>query len=231
MTESPTGLRWGLVVLAGWMTGIGCDAETTSKSTPVDIVLDTSADALGASEVTAAFLAVTSIELVPCADTTSWRSLFSERVARAHTSTTATRLGVPVLDSVAGEAKTIRVGTIAPPATFFCTVRVTFGPADGDSIGMPSDRAPVGRTLWVSGRALDTAGASVDFRLTSSEARTVDLTVPRFRPGDGGKGSVVHLSRPNGRAIDGVDLRPDQIASASRIVLDRLTSASQARVE
>ena len=197
----------------------------------MDIVLESSTDALGVSSASAAYLSITGVELVPCDDagaTLDWKQLFSVRTAWAHATNTPTRLGIPALDVVAGGPRTVTLGTLAPPAITFCNVRVTFGPADADAVGMPPDHAAVGRTLWVTGRA---KGASTDFKLTTSETRSITLPVSPFRAGEHDRRSIVRLSRPGGDALAGVDLAASAIAEASGIVLDRLVDATHAEVQ
>lgn len=211
-------------VVAFLVVPVGCGDDHEHPSTTdarVNVSLDASANALGA-DVAEALLGIESIEIVPCADGGSaLRRWFGLRTAHAHSTTTATRLGVPAVADLV-TAGTRLVGVIAPPPVSFCTVRVTYGPADADAVGMPASRSVLGRTLWADGTNL---------RLTTTETRTVDIPVTPFVPGDRGRRTELHVSRGPVDALAGIDRDPSKIAETSALVLDRLVQATTARTE
>lgn len=206
----------------------GCSDDPPAPK-EVDIVLESSPGALGSADVSAAWISIETVEIVPCDDAGAfrWRDLFTIREAHAHQATTKTLLGVPVLDDLIGAARTVKLGTLEPPRVDFCKVRVTFGPADVDAIGMPANKAPVGRALWITGTE---AATPPSFKLTTTTERVAELQVPRFRPGERGTRTSVHLSRTRGDALAGVDLSSSAIAESSNTVLGRLIDATHVEV-
>ena len=219
------------LVAAGLVVPFGCGSEeetAPSGDARVDIVLDAAPDALGADATTHAYLAITSVEIVPCPTSLGnrLRRAFAIASAHAHESTTPTRLGVSFLAPLGASGSSLTVGAIAPPRTPFCSVRVALGPADGDAKGMPADRSALGRTLWFVGRTGD-----AELRLTTTAVRTIELPVPSFVPGSLGRRTVLHLGRSAGNALAGVDPDPDHIAEASALVLDRLVATLAAHTE
>ena len=215
----------------GLVVAIGCGDDDAAPATiatdaRVDITLDPTTGALGADGVTEAYVAVTSVEILPCRDAGASlleraRGLFAIRAAHAHGATTPTLLGIPALANLA-VGETLLVGSIAPPSTPFCTVRVTYGPADGDAKGMPTSKSALGRTLWV-----DAAG----FKLTTTATRSVDIAVTSFVPGSLGRRTQLHVSRAADAALASIDADPDHIAETSALVLDRLVAATAAHTE
>jgi hypothetical protein len=220
--------RWLVAGSLGLVTAVGCE-DADSKDTGVDVVLDSAPGALGAASTSAAYLSLESVEMLPCGDASAFRlrSLVAIRSAWAHDPGTPTRIGVPALDDLATATKTVKLGTLTPPESTYCSVRLKFGPADADAVGMPSDRSVVGRTLWIAGRAGD---PPTEFKLTTTETRTVEVPLPRFQAGDKGRRLTLHLSRPTGDALAGVDLAPSAIDESSRTVLDRLVGATRVEV-
>lgn len=212
-------------VVAFLVVPVGCGDDHEHPSTTdarVNITLESSASALGV-DATEALLGVTGVEIVPCADGGSaLRRAFGLRTAHAHSTTTATRLGTPAVADLVTAGTPLLVGVIAPPSVSFCSVRVTYGPADADAVGMPASRSVLGRTLWASGANL---------RLTTTETRTIDVAVTPFVPGERGRRTELHVSRSPVDALAGIDRDPAKIAETSALVLDRLVQATTARTE
>lgn len=213
-------------VVAVLVVPVGCGDDDHDHSSTTDarvnVTLEPSVSALGA-DATEALLAVTSIEIVPCeGGGSAVRRMLGLRTAHAHSTTTATRLGTPAVADLVTAGTPLLVGVIAPPAVSFCTVRVTYGPADADAAGMPASKSVLGRTLWADGPNL---------RLTTTETRTIDVAVAPFVPGERGRRTELHIARGAVDALAGIDRDPAKIAEASALVLDRLVKATTARTE
>jgi hypothetical protein len=103
----------------------------------------------------AAFVAVTGVEIVPCATdrrALRMRALLGESVAHAHSAGTPTRLGVPAVEDLLAPAAPPRVlGVLHAPPGRYCSVRVTLGPADEDALGLAAAPAMLGRSVLLSG--------------------------------------------------------------------------------
>lgn len=121
-------------------------------------------------------LTVASVELVACPSVAQrlWNELGLLGVAHAHGDSSSTRRAVPTVLSLARDAASQGYGTVAPPAGSWCSATVTFGPADADAEGLPSDGTVfVGTTL----RAQQRTG-SVTWR--SAASRSVVVAFPRL---------------------------------------------------
>jgi hypothetical protein len=148
------------------------------------------------------------------------RSLLPVRTAWAHSDSTATRLGTPLVVGLVGDAQSAdptvqwraRVG---PPPGSYCRLRVIFGPADEDADGLDAALQATGMdlrgaTLVAAGVAPPPAAGAMeagpprDFALRSAQLRTVEVP---FRATDGHQVSLV-LSRaqPTAGIVLGFDL-------------------------
>jgi hypothetical protein len=124
-----------------------------------------------------AYVAVTAIELVRCADEAAWTTRrgtwwgVGVGVAHAHGTGSPTRLGVPVvLDLLAGGDVRHEVGVLAAPPGRYCGVAITVGPADGDALGLAAAPAMQGKSTLL-------AGAAGDGRLDGACTTTVTASV------------------------------------------------------
>jgi hypothetical protein len=98
----------------------------------------------------AAFVTVTGVEIVRCAeDARRWKWT---SVAYAHTQGTPTRLGVPAVEDLLAPAPTSRtLGVLHAPPGRYCSVRITLGPADTDALGLEAAPGMLGKSALLDG--------------------------------------------------------------------------------
>ena len=97
----------------------------------------------------AAYVTVTGVEIVRCAEATSWHWT---SVAYAHTQGTPTRLGVPAVEDLLAPAPTPRtLGVLHAPPGRYCSVRITLGPADADALGLEAAPGMRGKSALLDG--------------------------------------------------------------------------------
>jgi len=147
---------------------VGVRSATTPAVYQTDLGYDISIDT--------AYLAFASAELLPCASTRAL-DLFEVGVARAHTASSPTELGVPyVLDLVAALGQEREVGVLLPPPGAYCGLVFDLAPADADAVGLPTEVDMVGRTVLVTGTLTPPGGVPRAFELSSSGEGSVELS-------------------------------------------------------
>ncbi|MEM8607540.1 MAG: hypothetical protein AAGF92_10555 [Myxococcota bacterium] len=93
------------------------------------------------------------VELIRCDNFARalWR-LFTVSRAKAHTPTTPTSLGIPlVLDLLESGGIGFVVGTIRPPPGRYCGLRVIGAPADADAVGIKNNDEMLDRSVLLTG--------------------------------------------------------------------------------
>lgn len=148
----------------------------------------------------AAFVAVTGVELVPCA-TDKRRfglgDLFGEAVAHAHSHGTPTSLGVPAVEDLLAPTATPReLGVLHAPPGRYCSVRVTVGPADHDALGLAAAPTMLGLSALLSG--------SIDSTCARSQTIEAALAAPIEVSADALEATLV-LRIDAATLLDGVD--------------------------
>jgi hypothetical protein len=128
------------------------------------------------------------------------RRLAGPSPARAHTTGSPTKLGVPHVVDLTSPAE-VEAGVLEPPAVGFCSVRLVLSPADGDAVGLP-DAGFVGLTARVAGTVdgAPLAGAS-DGTVTVWPSLDVPLVLDAAR-----REATVRVVLGDGRLLDGLDL-------------------------
>jgi hypothetical protein len=117
---------------------------------------------------------VSEIELIECTDTTTaLLHIIAIPSAEAHSTTTPLRLGVPHVIDVSSTSSTSNlVGRLRPPPGSYCSVRLSFGPADSDTLGLSTSSALFNRTITVEGRK-----NGVPFSFTTGATYSVEATL------------------------------------------------------
>ncbi len=93
------------------------------------------------------YISMSDLEIVRCEQPVArwhWPSLIGE--AHAHTTSSPTKIGSPVVEDVLSYNQ-FTVGTLAPPPARYCSVKGHFGPADLDATNLPRDFSMVGKTF------------------------------------------------------------------------------------
>ena len=135
-----------------------------------------------------AFVALSSVELLPCPEPAAWRwlrELSPVGTAYAHSASSPRQLGTPHVSTLErGDGEALELGTLRPPPGRYCWMHLVFSPADADAEGLPADGSMEGRTLVLEGEVLAAdSQAPSPFRVESSglinvELPLVELTLP-----------------------------------------------------
>lgn len=224
----------GALLLAPSLLVGGCVSETR-PGLEVTLTLGVGAPAEGGCNAAAALpefedvngervtfsalhVALGGAELVPCAaDALLHRTgELLVPVARAHSETTPTRLGTPlVVDVLDAEARALPWGTLRPPPRRYCALRVSALPADEDAQYAPGDGAMLGRTL--RGAGVRAAGDEA-LELSSTAAFDVDLPLDAALL-DAGDQVTLHVCLARGNWLEGGDLEADSRDDLARAAL------------
>lgn len=132
-------------------------------------------------EATHLHLAVASLELVECPTALQQAASAVEALflgtAYAHSTGTPLYLGVPhVIDAARTSSVEQTIGVLEPPPGRYCKLRVAFGPADADAVGLDANMmdSTVGRTMVM--RGLDwSEGQAVPLSLESKIRTQVEV--------------------------------------------------------
>ena len=153
-------------------------------------------------------VAMKAVELRLCPQSASYenkvRSFFELKSAYAHTSSSPTQLGVPVVWNVIQNVNPVLpVGSLQPPGGSYCAAVVTFGAADSDAIGLQEAPWMRAKTLVVKGSYARAGNVARAFEVTASfssdvqKGVTLDLSLPQSR--------VLSIGVPPARLFDGVE--------------------------
>ncbi len=143
-----------------------------SKEEGLTLRMSARVDAVPAG-LTEGFVTVSSVELFPCAASSSlWRHVNPISTAWAHETSKPTFIGTPTVVSLTSTAP-IPLGTFTPPPGQWCRVRVRFAPADGDAIGGPADAGMLGHTVVLRTASSSTVDDSTDALETAFPAVTL----------------------------------------------------------
>jgi hypothetical protein len=127
--------------------------------------------------LTSAHVAVEALELRACPETTLARAvrLLGPSVARAHTTASPLRIGVPVVvDGLSDEP--LRPGTFRPTPGAYCGLSGMLATPDHDALGADPD-APLHAAVELSGERLDQNGEVLSsFSLRSTMSVTFEWT-------------------------------------------------------
>jgi len=150
--------------------------------------------------VTRGWVTVSALEIVPC-PTSALRRVWSELgygTAHAHTASRPTRIGDPTVVSARQDAggRTL-LGTFQPPAARYCSLLITFAPADEDAALLPTEVDMVGKTLWLDGTRTPPFGTVQPFHLESAGTGIADLAL-----------GPVQLDEANLMGSQPIDLHP-----------------------
>lgn len=150
------------------------------------------------------------VELLPCSGaepTSILRALFGPSIAHAHgvNSSTAWHAAVALAPTV--DAGSNAFATLHPPATDYCSVRLTLEAADDTVSWSPPDPELGGRSLYVQGSFEFGASEPQDFKYFSANSASKVLTLVD-RSGDA---AVLSLSKENLRVTLRIELSYKQM--------------------
>lgn len=155
----------------------------TDGGRPVSVVYTNDTAVGESSGVADLALVIEAVELEPCFDVARrWRP--GPSMAYAHTLATPTRIGVPYLLDLTNTDE-VAAGELRARGAAFCSVRVYFGPADDDTVGI--DERPWMEGLTVALAASDDAdpwdtGLRFDVSLPLDETATTLLEQQSTEP-------------------------------------------------
>jgi hypothetical protein len=128
-----------------------------------------------AVRVDAAFWTNSSVEISACSSASAQLLELLIPSAHAHGLAAPTRSAQPAVQSVAATGETW-LGTLTPPATEYCSVSYSMGPADADAVDLDLAPEMLGLSLLVRGAFREPSGAWHDFQMGSAaELTLVDL--------------------------------------------------------
>jgi hypothetical protein len=119
--------------------------------------------------------AYTEVELSPCVRTVSRAYDLLVPNARAHGTSTPTRLAAPIVQSLESRGP-LPLGTLRPPATRYCAVNVTLAAADRDAAGLVHNPAMLEKSFEIRGTVGD--GATPPREFAGSTAASARARVP-----------------------------------------------------
>lgn len=129
----------------------------------------------------AAYVTLSSLELVACDVAARVRPRGWRSVAWAHGTSTPTLLASPFVNGLERpDMEPAPLGVLKPPPGSYCALRVTLAPADVDAAGLPANQAVVGQTLWLQGSwRKDSESTSTPLEVYSALVGTVLLPLPQ----------------------------------------------------
>lgn len=159
--------------------------------------------------LTRAHVTLESIEIFACPESSAWRwlrALSPIGTAHAHTVTHPTRLGTPHVTGLAlAEGETLSLGSLHPPPNRYCRILLSFGPADADAEGLPSDVDMVGRSLLLEGEIVPASGGEAQpFRLESTGRALAELSLDALSLSDDSPEASRVITLAYDRWLDGV---------------------------
>jgi hypothetical protein len=192
------------------------------------------------------YIVVSEVALVRCASapTTSpavgaLRELFGLSIAHAHGTNTDTTWTVPQVLTPIKDSEPVSLAVLHPPATEYCSIRVSLGAADSDAERMPEELDLVGLSMFVTGSyGSGNAPPKVSFRYESNVSTTAELPLTD----SAGRRTVLSLSDANLHStlrlelaykhlFDGLALFPGAFSSVGDIVLDQALQHASVVVE
>lgn len=179
--------------------------------------------------LTRAYVTLQSVDIRPCprsSDAWRWlRALSPIGTAEAHTTTNPMRLGTPhVTGPAQAEATARELGTLQPPPGSYCTAFLTFGPADADAEGLPTDVNMTGQTLLLEGEWVPAEGGSArPFRLVTNGSVNVGLALEGLTLAESAPEASRVFTLTYDRWFDGVDLTS---AEAAQRVLENVAGTA-----
>jgi hypothetical protein len=125
-----------------------------------------------------AYLVSSSVEIFACEGAAArlWRRAVLGR-AEAHALGSPTRLGTAFVEPLTGNEGSRPLGDIRPPPGRYCRVAYTASAADGDAVGLPTDLAVAGKTVYLAGTFRRGAALPRPFTVASSVPFTVQMDI------------------------------------------------------
>jgi hypothetical protein len=118
----------------------------------------------------------TEVELIACPNALLRMQSWLVPSAYAHGTSTPTLQAVPTVVNAIGNAS-IQLGSLAPPAGHYCSVRYRVAPADGDAVGLTSAPAMLGTSLLIRGVIGQDDDEPREFQLISQRAFDLILDI------------------------------------------------------
>jgi hypothetical protein len=173
------------------------------------------------------------VELVFCDGLTEHAlRLFRASKARAHSETTPTELGEPIIiDLMESAGLPLFAGTLKPPPGRYCAVRVTCTPTDADAQGTELQReAMLNTTLLLEGRVEGPEGemlGPIHIRLTERVEDELRFEAPLVLKTPEQSGSLsVRISTVHW--FDGIDFAARDMAAAQAQIMENIQASLEA---
>jgi hypothetical protein len=173
------------------------------------------------------------VELVFCDGLTEQAlRLFKASTARAHSETTPTELGVPVIiDLMESGGRPLFAGTLKPPPGRYCALRVTCTPSDADAQGTELQRqAMLNTTVLLDGSVEGPGGemlGPIHIRLTERVEDELRFEAPLIlkTPEHSGSLSVrIHTLH----WFDGIDFAAQDMTAAQAQIMQNIQASLEA---
>jgi hypothetical protein len=184
-----------------------------------------------------AYLVSSSVEVVPCSAVgpppaarpapaagrvLGWLGRVLIGRAEAHTPGSPTRLGTAFVESLAAPDVRVTLGEIRPPPDRYCRLSYTASPADHDAVGMPSDSAALGNTIYLQGTFARGSDAAASFTVASPTPFTVSADVEPLDLSEGAPPPTVVIRKQADHWLDGVDFATAPARVIARTVIDNV---------
>lgn len=194
------------------------------------------------------YVVVSKVELVPCASADAsrdlsvaalLRSLVRPATAYAHGVNTPTSWAAPQVLAPMQDGASVSLALLHPPATQYCSLRVTLGAADNDAERMPEEPSMLGLSMYIAGYfGADGGTPQVSFRYKSDISAVSELALTDAA----GEPTVLTLSEDNLRGtirlnlgytqwFDGLALFPGAFGTFGDVVLAQALERATANVE
>jgi hypothetical protein len=171
----------------------------------------------------------TEVELIACPNMLLGMKNWLVPAAHAHGTSTPTLQAVPTVVSAIGNAS-VQLGSLAPPAGHYCSVRYRVAPADGDAVGLTSAPAMLGTSLLIRGAIDQGDNEPRDFQLISQRAFDLSLDIDISLSSQHSFASLL-FGCDTERLLRNIDVGSLAVDGDEEAVLDAFKSSFGVRVE
>jgi hypothetical protein len=152
-----------------------------------------------------------------------WASI---SVARAHTESSLTRLGTPVVESMLrADGSIVELGVFGPPPGAYCVTRYFVDPADEDAQNLPADAPMLGKTVYVEGTYQEGTEPPAAFVIATS--LKFDVLAPGIDiPKDPNFRKTLRVARDAVHWFDEVDFRSADVSGQERALVRAMQAST-----
>jgi hypothetical protein len=215
------------MVACGSAHGPGVQVELLSQqSTSADPDRSTATGVVRLSEMR---WTSTEIEVIACSNALLDMKHWLVPAAYAHGTSTPTLQAVPTVVSAIGNAR-VHLGSLAPPAGHYCSVRYRVAPADRDAVGLTSAPAMLGTSLLIRGAIGQGDEEPRDFQVISQRAFDLSLDIDVTLSSDRAFAGLL-FSCDTERLLRDIDVGSLAVDGDEEAILDAFKSSFGVRVE